>query len=30
MIVALGLGGLFVLVWRATVYWWMRRRAARA
>jgi hypothetical protein len=30
MIVALGLGGLFVLVWRAAVYWWMRRRAARA
>ncbi len=30
MIVALGLGGLFVLVWRAAVYAWVKRRAARA
>ena len=30
MIVALGLGGLFILGWRAAVYGWARRRAARA
>ncbi len=30
MVVALGLGGLFVLAWRAAVYGWVRRRAARA
>ena len=30
MIVALGLGGLFVLVWRAAVYWWVQRRALGA
>jgi hypothetical protein len=30
MVIVLGLGGLFVLGWRAAVYWWVGRQAREA